>query len=317
MHSFIPRCAGIAALLCSTLAAAAPVDLGAASAYNLVSFGDFHSTGNSVAGSVAVAGDLTARNMGLNGTRLVVGGDLAFASGSIAGNATVGGTRSLQSASIAGQWLTGTALDFSALVRQMHGLSANLADVRATGRAASQYGGLYLTGTGSTVEVFDLGLADISGVGWSNISGLLPGASIVFNIGGSDVRLVSGMLNGLDSRYNVLLNFYEAQTLTLQNIGLTASILAPHATLGGSNARVNGNVVAGDWRGGITLVMDNPFRSNDVAGYSAPLTTRPGPIPNDAGQANANAVPEPGNLALTALGLGLLAWSRRRAQRYR
>ncbi len=156
-------------------------------------------------------------------------------------------------------------------------------------------------------------VADISGVGWSNLSGLLPGASIVFNIGGSDVRLVSGMLNGLDSRYNVLLNFYEAETLTLQNIGLTASILAPNATLGGANARVDGNVVVADWTGGITLAANNPFDTTDVTGYNPPVAARPA-LPQDAAT---NDVPEPGNLALMALGLGLLACVRRRALRQR
>ena len=301
----------IAALAGASFAVAAPVNLGVAGQYNVVSFGDFNSTNNQVAGAVAVAGDMTVREFTVNGKgaaqSLVVGGDLGYSKGTAAGNAYVGGTRTLKDASISGQWSSGTSpVDFNTLEQQMRALSGSLSDLASTSTTLSQYGGLYMRGSGLAVEVFDLGAADLTKNGWSNLSGVLAGSTLIFNIGGSDVTLRNGMLGDL-SAYNVLLNFYEAQTLTLQGMSLQASILAPEATLYGSGASVNGNVVVGDWEASITLNNGRYFQSTEVVGYTAPATTGRGP--NDA---VVSAVPEPGALALVALGLVALVAARRR-----
>lgn len=127
------------ALCCASLAGAAPVGLGLAAPYSLVSFGDFNSRSNSIAGSVAVAGNLEATSFSLNGDQLVVGGNLSYRSGSIAGDAYVGGSRSTQSIGFRGQWLDGDApLGFAALAEDMQQLSTGLAAVAATGQTRSQ-----------------------------------------------------------------------------------------------------------------------------------------------------------------------------------
>ncbi len=306
----------LAALCAASMAAAAPVDLGAAGGYSLVSFGDFSSQNNSIRGNVAVAGNLTAQGYALNGSSLVVGGHLNYSNASIAGNAYVGGTRSTQGISIGGQWLSGAApLAFDALATQMTALSGNLAGLSATGRSQSQWGGLYLSGSNSAVEVFNLGARDFSGNGWSNLSNVAQGSTLLFNIGGSQVSLAQGMLGGL-GQYNVLLNFYEAQTLSLSGIQLNASILAPGATVVGNNGTVAGNVVVGSWNAGLTLTGASAFRQTDVAAYlpaPAPQTLPPAleatppALSLPALAIEAAEVPEPGQLALITLGLAIAA----------
>lgn len=306
----------LVALCAASVAAAAPVDLGAAGGYTLVSFGDFNSQNNSIRGNVAVAGNLTAQGYSLNGSSLVVGGDLNYRNASIAGNAYVGGTRSTQGISIGGQWLSGPApLGFDGLATQMASLSDDLAGLSATGRSQSQWGGLYLSGSNSAIEVFNLSSSDFSGHGWSNLSNLAQGSTILFNIGGSQVNLSQGMLSGLGP-YNVLLNFYEAQTLSLSGVQLNASILAPGAKVVGSNGTVAGNVVVGSWNAGLTLTGTGAFRQTDVAAYlpaPAPQTLPPAieatpptqSLPSLA--SDAAEVPEPGQLALITLGLAIAA----------
>jgi choice-of-anchor A domain-containing protein len=304
-----------ATLLGASAAFAAPVDLGLASAYSLVSFGDFQSNNNSIGGNVAVAGDLSASGFALNGKSLVVGGDLSYRNGSIAGNAYVGGTRSTSGMSINGQWRDGAApVDFTALAQQMGKLSTGLAGLGATGSSQSQWGGLYLSGTKSAVEVFQLTASDFTSNGWSNLANLVYGSTIVFNIGGSNVSLSNGMLGGL-SGYNVLLNFYEAQTITFNGVGLDASILAPNATVKGGNGTVSGNVVVGDWQAQLTLPGTRSFQSTEVAGYVLPepiQASRPDLTPVGAQPDAAAEVPEPSQLALFAAALGMACIAMRR-----
>ena len=303
----------------ASLAAAAPVDLGLASQYNLVSFGDFASRNNSVAGNVAVAGNLSASGFSLSGKNLVVGGDLSYRNGSIAGNAYVGGSRDTSGIGFSGQWQSGASpLGFAALDAEMQALSTGLAGATATGSSKSQWGGLYLTGTQSPVEVFQLTSADFSASGWSNLSGLASGSTIVFNIGGSNVSLSNGMLGGLGN-YNVLLNFYEAETLTLNGIGLDASILAPGATVLGANGNINGNVVVGNWNASVSLGAGRGFSATDVASYIVAQPSAPArpslDLPSEPPLVA--EVPEPGQLALMSLALVLagLVTRRRKTRR--
>lgn len=306
MFQFSKLLFSIVAASSVSFAFAAPVNLGAAGAYNLVSFGDFSSNNNSVGGSVAVAGNLSATGFSLNGTSLVVGGDLSYRNGSIAGNAYVGGTRSTNGIGFSGQWLNGAApMGFASLGAEMVALSSGLASVKATGSSQSQWGGLYLRGTNSAVEVFNLGSADFSLNGWSDLSGLAYGSTVVFNIGGSDVRLANGQLGGLGN-YNVLLNFYEAETLTLSGIGLDASILAPKATVRGANGTINGNVVVGNWNASLSLGGSRSFNSTEIAAYQPPSAPTLDRTPVNDLAADNLEVPEPGALALMSIALALL-----------
>lgn len=307
---------GFATVFAASTAFAAPVDLGLASTYGLVSFGDFKSNNNSIGGSVAVAGDFSANGFALNGKSLVVGGDLSYRNGSIAGNAYVGGARDTKGMSINGQWLAGASpLDFTALAQQMGSLSTGLAGVGATGSSQSQWGGLHLSGTNSAVEVFQLTASDFTGNGWSNLANLAYGSTLIFNIGGSHLTLSNGMLGGL-SGYNVLLNFYEAESITFAGVSLDASILAPNATVKGGNGTIRGNVVVQDWQAQLTLPGTRSFQGTEVAAYGMPEpieAERPDLAPEITLPGDAVAeVPEPSQLALFGVGLAMLCLASRR-----
>lgn len=306
------------AMFGASLAAAAPVSLGQAGQYNLVSFGDFDSKGTSIGGSVAVAGDLSASSYSLNGKNLVVGGDLSFNNGSISGNAYVGGTRTTSSMNIGGQWMSGDSpLGFAALAQDMAKLSTGLSGVSATGNSQNQWGGLYLSGSNSAVETFNLSAASLQSSNWNNLSNLAGGSTLIFNIAGTNLSLSGGLFNGLGN-YNVLLNFYEAQTLTFNGMGIEASILAPNATVLGGNGNINGNVVVGDWQSAMSLQNGRSFQATAVAGYVLPTPIepeRPVLLPSTGSGLETlepSEVPEPGQLALFAGALALLAVARRK-----
>jgi hypothetical protein len=103
------------------------------------------------------------------------------------------------------------------------------------------------------------------------------------------------MSGGMDqfftqNREHVLFNFYEAETLSLANIGVQGSILAPDADIQTSWGVIWGQVVGESWSG--------PMQVNNV--------TYAGDLPGG------NVVPAPASLALLGTGLVLLAWFVRR-----
>lgn len=297
----------IAAMSVWSLASAAPVNLGAASDYNVLSLGDYKANNSSVGGAVAVAGNMDAWGYSINGrdsagNGVVVGGDLHYKNGSVQGKVDVGGSMTTSGTNIKNSSTGNAPIDFSGLAQQMQNLSAGLAQLSATGSAADNWGGLKFTGSNSAVEVFNIAGDMLSGYSWSSLAGLKAGSTVVLNISGSNINVHGGIPSGL-SEYNVLYNFFEADTLNISGTHLFGSILAPDAVLTGANGQISGNVIAGSWNSSLTLNNSHYFNGTDIADYQPPSMGRP--------PADNMDVPEPGALALMLLALGLLGYTAR------
>ena len=295
----------LSTVLTAGAAQAGVVDLGIGGA-NLYSLSNFSASGSDVEGGVLVAGNLNASSYSINdknkdayvthgntGYALVVGGNLNYSSGSIKnGNYYVGGTTTTSSVGLNTATKTTTSpVSFAATSAQLKNTSTSLAKVAATGSSAVAYGGMTLTGGTGNVQVFDLTAAALGSVNNFKFSNLHTNDTLILNISGTNVNLSGGY--GDFSKYNVLYNFYEAQNVTLNGVGLYGSVLAPLATLAGGNGQINGNVVVGSWASNIQVNANHYFSATNVAGY-------------------VSAVPEPETYAMLLAGLALVGGLARR-----
>lgn len=282
----------------SAPAAAGTIDLGVASDYNAFIFGDYRTSGNSVAGALAVGGDATlSSNSIANGKHneygLVVGGDFNQVSGgSLNGNAWIGGNNGItQQYNVSGHVDTAATvvapIDFAAAQDYLASLSSGLAGVDATGTYSKPNNWTQvLTGSGSTVEFFSLDASDFISANFA-LNNIVSGATLIFNVAGSDITL-GWPWQVLNGNYNVLFNFYEATSVKLENASINASILAVNATITGSGD-LYGTVVANQWDNAMTL-GNGSFTATETALFSG-ITT---------------AVPEPHDYALLLAGLGVI-----------
>ena len=253
--------------------AIAPVGAGPLGDFNVLTFGDYSSTSNSVDGRLYAGGNVSINSYSIGaqlsgslvgGDSLVVGGDLTFPQGSVNnGNVVVGGsaagvqspvTNGLANAGLtltSGVGYANVPVDFAAQETHFAGLSNAFAGLSATGTAVQQWGGVYLTGDGtSSQQVFNFDGSLFNGSTYVNLSGVTNGMEIVFNISGSSVSMSGGLPQFLtDNRENVIYNFFEADSLTLTNIGIQGSVIAPDATIYGNGGDIWGQVVSDGWDG--------------------------------------------------------------------
>jgi choice-of-anchor A domain-containing protein len=283
---------------------------------NVYTSHDFTSTGSDVEGALVAGGNVTLKNYSVNalnrdafgaaGYALVAGGNLTLNGGSINnGPAYVGGTTTMTSAARPATSAT-NPVDFAAAQAYYTNLSTALTKAGATGTAASQWGGVKLTGSGrGGVDVFNVSGSLFQTSTWWQLQDLVPGETLVFNVSGKAGTFNNGNF-GFDalSGYNVLFNFYEASTVNVNSV--IGSILAPYATVQGGNGVVRGNVIADAWIANTQIDADHYFKPVDVAGLvPASNTVKPA----------ASTVPEPGSIALVLGGLAVAGLVRRRGGR--
>jgi choice-of-anchor A domain-containing protein len=277
----------LAAALLATPVHADVVDLGISNA-NLFSLGNFSASGSDVEGAVLVKGNFTASNYSVNkkdkdafgSYSLMVGGNLSYTSAALNnGSYYAGGKTTLTSVGTDKNTKSSTVnpANFNAMANNVKNVSTALSKATETGRSAVQYGGMTLTGTNKSVEVFDITGAALSSVNYFNLSNLKAGSTLIFNISGKDAIGFNQNGVGLNAfdKFNVLYNFYEATNINLQNVGVYGSILAPLATVTGSGGVVNGNVIVGNWLSNVQVNASNYFNPANVAGYSLALAPVP------------------------------------------
>ena len=303
MGVFLKTAAAVAVAAASLGGAhAAVLDLNLGNA-NVFSFTDFKAPQADVEGAIMAGRDVSLSNYSVNdknvdaygGFSLIVGRNLDFTSGAVKnGNTYVGGTSTLnQSGTLATPVKGGAApVDMTALAANLTKTSQALAQVAATGSAQQKWGGVYISGTNSAVEVIDLDASWLTSSSYYNLSNMKAGATLIVNFSGASASF-SGGYQAFDG-YNVLFNFADATTLNIAT-GFTANVLAPKASVTNGNGVINGNVVVDSWNSGVQINANHYFVATEVPGL-------------------ASAVPEPETYAMLLAGLGLVGVVARRRQ---
>ena len=291
----------------STSAQATVIDLGVANGYSAFIFGNIGSSGasgfTSVGGSLAAGGSiyLDHYSVGTNkkpGSALVAGDSLNIGEGGIKGTAVYGvsnanGSVTARSDYPAGTFSKGNAstLDFAAAQQQLTTLSGDVAKLQSNGTVISQYGGFKLVGdVNADVNVFTINADNLHNL-ILDVSSLKSTASIIINGTATNITMSGGFDNFASFANRTLLNFANATTTSLQNVGINGSILAPNAAFSGSGS-MNGTLVANS-----VSSINYGHVSMNGSGFNT---------------VNVSAVPEPGTWAMLLAGLGLLAFMRRR-----
>jgi choice-of-anchor A domain-containing protein len=301
MRKFTAAFAAVAALT-----AAAPAAAESAADFQLYVLRDLKLDGNGVNHRTAVGGDAKFTNSSLGGATaanpysLVVGGDLTYKSGgSINGGALVGGANNAFSYMPVTAGASTLPVDFDVENLRLENLSDTLGAMAATGTAESKWGGLFLTGLNSDLNVFTISSAMLSQATWFSVD-IAAGSQVLINVTGDNVKMSGGMNFGNAS--NILWNFADATNIKANNVSIGGSVLAPDAMFHGGGGTISGNLITGAFNGAMS------FGDAGYAGsFLAPPQRPDGPLAGGG-----LAVPEPGVWALMILGFGAVGAQLRR-----
>ncbi len=173
------------------------------------------------------------------------------------------------------------------------GLSSGLGGLNSTGTVSYRGRNLTFSGTES-FNVFTVNLSD-----YKNIKGFAidapRGSTVVVNILGSDINMISGSLNGGVQASNVLFNFVDATSISLGGVTTSGSFLAPFASISGSGT-IDGQIIGQNF---------------DVIWFETTGSHFTGNLPAGV------AIPEPETYAALLCGAALLFAGRRRFRRVR
>lgn len=327
-----------AVLLCATILAASSsvfADMvnpfAPMAGYNVMVFGDYVQSGpGDTEGFLAVQGNMTTGNnygVGHYGQRtdpaataLVVGGTLNTTGAwkVFNGNAYYGNSTSENPISYDdgyGQRVYELSVNFEQAYNQMHGYSQALGAMTETASFVQQWGGSYIE-AGHGTQVVNINLDDLfhsgdsSNFGWGlNITGHSDTQLLVNILGGEnydDLTLSGGyQLFGGIAAENIIFNFIDVDTFTMQNASIAGNILAVDTDL----ILEAGNIEGYSAFGNITTLSGGEFHNKFMFGGEFDLPTIPdGPDPPSS------VTPEPASMGIVGIGLLSLALLRRRRQ---
>lgn len=184
-----------------------------------------------------------------NDTMLIVGGNLQFPGGSVVGDIEVGGNAVVGS-SITNAGTTvrsGPTFDFDGSVAHFMEVTDRLCNLQDTGTVTRE--GVVLTtlrGNAPT-EVFTLTSTQMEDATVLDLSGISASASVVINVKDFAVDFKLNVIT--PNGPNVVYNFCNAQTVSLTNILIDGSVIAPRAQITGAGGVIKGQVVAGTYSG--------------------------------------------------------------------
>ncbi len=232
-------------------------DLGVASDYNLFVLEDLIQPSSDTEGKAAVGGDaiLGTYSVGYklpapdNPTiALLVGEDLEFTTGAVYGGDVVYGEDSISfpiNGCVQGSiyHLSDLPVDFDEAKVELKNLSIQLSEYNPTGTTVLEYSKLQLVGNLPGLNVFEVNGDDLTTV--SEVLITVPNAAVVLvNISGDNIDWGGGLVVTGTDISNVLYNFYEAEELTIGQIDVTGSILAPLANVNFVSGVQNGQMIA-------------------------------------------------------------------------
>jgi choice-of-anchor A domain-containing protein/uncharacterized repeat protein (TIGR01451 family) len=230
-------------------------DFGSAAGFNLFAFNDITQPSSDTQGKIAVGHDahFGAYSVGdqlpnSSGTEdvLVVGNDLTFTSGAVyGGNVVYGNTTNLPQSSVSilnGTLRQDSPIDFALAKTNLITLSSQLSGYTVNGTTTIQWGGITLNGSDPYLNVFSVQGPDLSSANTVTVN-VPNGAVVLVNVNGTSVSWMGGLTVNGTAITNVLYNFYQASTLTIQGIDIRGSILAPLATINFPAGLISGQVI--------------------------------------------------------------------------
>lgn len=296
------------AIIAGTLAgaAAAPAQATLAAGvpdgpFNALVFGDYRSYNADSWGALIVGGRVDLHTYGVNSMNASNFGLWTAGGGSITNGHVWSHVTSNVSFTMAGQ-TGGQVYDVGSTARLGHlqshysGLSSRLATDAAARTATRDSGsGLMLVGdAAANRHVFNVDASVLPDVRWLDIRGVDAEEELVINIFGQAASFTNLDLSDSLGKYRTLLNYVDATLVHFKHTSPWADVLAPLAKIVGESGHIQGTLVAAAFDSQIELHMGK---------------TRFWDVPDgDAG----NAVPVPGSLALSALGLFAVVWVGRR-----
>ena len=238
-----------------------PIDLGVAKDFNVFVIQDINQPSSDTQGKMAAGRDIFLTNYSVgdllpagNGTEdvLIAGRNLTFLTGAISGGNVVYGNNSnlpVDYVSVTGGSVRkDSVIDFAAANTYLLGLSADLANYPANGIDTLEWSTLKLTGNHPVINIFNVDGDDIT-----NSSGVVinvpSGSTVIVNVAGDSVLFNGGLdLYGASSN-TTLYNFYESKYLTINNIDVKGTLLAPKADVNFIDGQLNGQFIAKSMKG--------------------------------------------------------------------
>jgi choice-of-anchor A domain-containing protein len=235
--------------------------LGSARAFDLFVTGDLKQNATDVGGSVAAGGNATLSSysagtvLSPDATRLdlLVGGNINLTSVRVPnGAALYQGTATISSSSFfAGIGQGVSPIAFATAATDLAAASSAFSALSSNGTViVDAAGGVTLSGTSTTLNVFGLTATQLAGA--TSLTITAPaGSTIVVNVSGASALAenFAFTFNGVTEN-ETLFNFYQATTLTLSGIGFDGSILAPLAAVSFNNGQLDGQIFAASLSGG-------------------------------------------------------------------
>ncbi len=234
-------------------------NLGPAIGYNLFVLNDVFQPSSDTEGKVAVGHNAHFAGYSVgdkltpsNDDVLVVGNDLTYISGAVySGNVVYGHSTNLPINAVSinnGSVRQGSVIDYSAAATYLLNLSTSLSNYPANGAVTFQWGGLELTGTHPLLNVFNVDGAQLSQA--NNMAINVPNGSVVLiNVSGTTVSWRGELTVTGTSISNVLYNFPQATSVTIQGIDIRGSVLAPKADMNFVTGVINGQMICKNFTG--------------------------------------------------------------------
>jgi len=219
--------------------------------FNAVILTDVYLQNVDATGRVYVGNDATFPNYTVgsslpndpNRYDLIVGGDLDHRGGSVPNGAVAYGGTLINSVYAAGGYIQDMPYDPVQVRSEMEYWSSELASQTENG---SFSGSTFTCPSGVELCVV---YADASAVGTQWSVNASAGTTVVLNISGTDISMWNYgiFFSGGITREYVLVNFYEAENISMGGIGFEGSMLAPYADLYFINGQMNGQIVVDNW----------------------------------------------------------------------
>ncbi len=285
--------------------------LGPAANYNVFVLGNLNGHNADVEGNLAVGGNMTTtvygvghRNRGFYDAALVVGGDAKLGTGELQnGNLYYGGSYTntggfnVQGGTINKYSAANAPIDFAAAAAYFGDLSSSWGALDATaGSSAKNQWSKLTINAGAGVDglaVVNMSVTDFLNA-WTTEIIAAAGTTVLINVFG-DSAIIQGQTqySGGVTASNVMFNFVDATSLTFQQIGFSANMIAVNATATITQGQMDGQFIFGN----LNQPGTGEFHNN--INFNGDL-----PIPPNVDPEDPSATPEPATLLI--LGLGML-----------